>query len=123
MGSLRQYRYWVWTRQRRHTVKNIIQDAKEQYPHISDNWDHVDLRGMQMLDLTPKLHSARATCELLTNAVSGLLTNAVTNNTNNSNNKGRGGPVNNRRGSPEDWQYVKVCDTKEVRGKIWWWRI
>ena len=80
----------------------IIRDAKEQYTNMSDNWDQIDPRDAQMLALTTELHTTKAKCVLLTNAVAN----------NNSNSSGRGGPGGSRRYGPEDWQYIKEGDIK-----------
>jgi hypothetical protein len=74
---------------------------------MADNWDQVDPRDAQILDLTTELHSTKATFVLLTNVVAN----------NNSNNRGRNGPDSSRRDGPKDWQYIKEGDTKEVKGK------
>jgi len=95
----------------KHDGKMIIRDAKEQYTNMSDNWDQIDPRDAQMLALTTELHSTKAKFALLTDAVAN----------NNSNSRSRGGPSGSRRDGPEDWQYIKEGDTKEVKGKTWWW--
>lgn len=93
-----------------HSPQMVINAAKRQYGDMiaSGSWDRIDPQQSQMVALTTQLLDVKL-----------KLAEAAKGTGSDGGGKITGG--GNKTNGPEEWQFGKVGDTKQMYNKTWWW--